>query len=308
MLMKKINLCLLLLLGSFLFQQDSLFAQEKKIEVKGKITGTDSQPLEGVSVSVKGQAEGAVTNKNGQYSIQVANGKATLSFSFVGYGTHQEALNGRTLLNVSLVAEVKSGEEVVVIGYQSIKRKNLLASVSSVSAKDLKDVPINSAAEALNGRLAGVTASTAEGSPDAEVRVRIRGGMSITGDNSPLYIVDGVQVENGLSALSPQNIQTIDVLKDAAATAIYGARGANGVIVITTKSGRPGKLQLSYNGFVGVKNLARKLQVLDPYDYVVYQSERSRGSSTDSATFTKNFGTTWDTLNNYKNVPVVDWQ
>lgn len=121
----------------------------------------------------------------------------------------------------------------------------------------MKDIPINSAAEALNGRLAGVTATTAEGSPDAEIRIRVRGGMSITGDNSPLYIVDGVQVENGLSTISPQDIQSIDVLKDAAATAIYGARGANGVIVITTKSGKPGKLIVSYNGFVGVKVLAK---------------------------------------------------
>jgi len=141
-----------------------------------------------------------------------------------------------------------------------------------------------------------------------DVRVRVRGGMSITGDNSPLYIVDGVQVENGLSAIAPQNIQTIDVLKDAAATAIYGARGANGVIVITTKRGKPGKLQVSYNGFVGVKQLARKLGVLTPADYVLYQSERSRGSSTDSLNFIKNFGTTWDTLKNYNNVGVVDWQ
>src|SRR5690606_12836407 len=141
---------------------------------------------------------------------------------------------------------------------------------------------------------AGVTATTAEGSPDAEVRIRVRGGMSITGDNSPLYIVDGVQMENALSTLSPQDIQSIDVLKDAAATAIYGARGGNGVIVITTKSGRPGRTVVSYNGFVGVKYLPKKLGVLDPYDFVVYQSERSRGSDQDSTSFTENFGTTWD--------------
>jgi TonB-dependent SusC/RagA subfamily outer membrane receptor len=132
--------------------------------------------------------------------------------------------------------------------------------------------------------------------------------MSITGDNSPLYIVDGVQVENGLSTISPQDIQSIDVLKDAAATAIYGARGANGVIVITTKSGKPGRLIVSYNGFVGVKELAKRLDVFNPYDFVKYQWERSRSSSTDSASFARNFGTTWDTLQNYKNVDAVDWQ
>ncbi len=308
MLMKKVHLgvCLLAILCLMVSQ---LAAQDKKFEVKGTVTSSDNQPLEGVSITVKGSAQSAtVSDKNGQYRILVDNNIVTLSFSYVGYAARQEAVNGRATLNVSMTAEAKESEEVVVIGYQTIKRKNLLAAVSSVGAKDLKDIPVNSAAEALNGRLAGVTATTAEGSPDADVRVRIRGGMSITGDNSPLYIVDGVQVENGLSALSPQNIQTIDVLKDAAATAIYGARGANGVIVITTKSGRAGKLSVSYNGFIGFKKLAKKLDVLSPYDYVIYQSERSRGSSTDSTTFTKNFGTTWDTLNNYKNVPAIDWQ
>jgi len=114
--------------------------------------------------------------------------------------------------------------------------------------------------------------------------------MSITGDNSPLFIIDGMQVDNGLNYISPQDIQSIDVLKDAAATAIYGARGANGVIIVTTKSGKAGKVKVSYNGYVGVKELANKLDVMSPYEYVFYQSERSRGSSTDSSTFTNNFG------------------
>src|SRR5215217_2181890 len=171
----------------------------------------------------------------------------------------QEALSGvtKTEIDVTLNSVSTALSDVVVIGYQTVRRKDLLASVSSVSARDLKDIPINSAAEALNGRLAGVTATTAEGSPDAQIRIRVRGGMSITGDNNPLYIVDGVQVENGLSTISPQDIQTIDVLKDAAATAIYGARGGNGVIIITTKSGRPGRLTVNYNGYVGVKSLRK---------------------------------------------------
>lgn len=308
MLMKKINLCYLLLLGFLLIQSENLLAQDKKFEVKGRVTSADNKPLEGVNVRVVGGVSGTATNQNGQYRILVESGKVSLIFSYVGYGTKTVAVDNKNAIDISLAVEVKESEEVVVIGYQTIKRKNLLASVSSVSAKDLRDIPVNSAAEALNGRLAGVTATTAEGSPDADVRVRIRGGMSITGDNSPLYIVDGVQVENGLSSLSPQNIQTIDVLKDAAATAIYGARGANGVIVITTKSGRSGRMLVSYNGFVGTKYLANKLAVLNPYDYVLYQSERSRGSSTDSTTFLKNFGTTWDTLNVYKKVAPVDWQ
>jgi TonB-dependent SusC/RagA subfamily outer membrane receptor len=162
-----------------------------------------------------------------------------LVFSSTSFISQEAAIADKSVIDVELTPDIKSIGDVVVIGYQTIRRKDLLASVSSISAKDLKDIPINSAAEALNGRLAGVTATTAEGSPDANVRIRVRGGMSITGDNSPLYIVDGIQVENGLNVISPQAIQSIDVLKDAAATAIYGARGANGVIVITTKSGKP---------------------------------------------------------------------
>ncbi|MBU6262211.1 MAG: TonB-dependent receptor [Bacteroidetes bacterium] len=306
--MKSVCLCLLLVAGLLSLHPNLSFAQGGKLEVKGKVT-SNNLPLEGVSVTVKGGKEaGTVTDKNGQFKIVLQDGKSSLTFSYVGYAEQTIAVNNKSTLNVSLVSTAAETEEVVVIGYQTVKRKNVLASVASVTAKDLKDIPVNSAAEALNGRLAGVTATTAEGSPDADVRVRVRGGMSITGDNSPLYIVDGIQVENGLSALSPQNIQSIDVLKDAAATAIYGARGANGVIVITTKRGKPGKLQVSYNGFVGVKVLANKLSVLSPYEYVLYQSERSRGSSTDSLTFLKNFGSNWDTLNRYRFANPVDWQ
>ena len=306
--MKSVCLCLLIMAGLLSLHPNLSFAQGGKLEVKGKVT-SNNLPLEGVSVTVKGGKEaGTVTDKNGQFKIVLQDGKSSLTFSYVGYAEQTIAVNNKSTLNVSLVSTAAETEEVVVIGYQTVKRKNVLASIASVSAKDLKDVPVNSAAEALNGRLAGVTATTAEGSPDADVRVRVRGGMSITGDNSPLYIVDGIQVENGLSAIAPQNIQTIDVLKDAAATAIYGARGANGVIVITTKRGKPGKLQVSYNGFVGVKVLASKLNVLSPYEYVLYQSERSRGSSTDSLTFLKNFGSNWDTLNRYRFANPVDWQ
>jgi TonB-dependent starch-binding outer membrane protein SusC len=301
---KTTGICLLILTLICPFSQ--AFAQGK--QVTGTVTSSDNkQPAVGVTVFEKGTRNSTVTDAQGNYRITVKD-NATLVFTSASFTKYEIKVEGKSSLNVELIAEVKALEDVVVIGYQTVRKKDLLASVSSVSAKDLKDIPINSAAEALNGRLAGVTATTSEGSPDADIRIRVRGGMSITGDNSPLYIVDGVQVENGLSTLSPQDIQSIDVLKDAAATAIYGARGANGVIVITTKTGKPGRLIVGYNGFVGVKSLAKELKVLSPYDYVIYQSERYRGSTTDSTSFAKNFGTTWDTLSNYKNVDAVDWQ
>lgn len=279
-------------------------------QITGTVTSeTTNEVLPGVTISIKGGNAIGTSNTEGKFSVQIpSTGRVVLVVSSVGYTTQEITVGTSNTLQIRLVASAGSLDDVVVIGYQTVRRRDVLASVSSIGAKDLKDVPINSAAEALNGRLAGVTATTSEGSPDADVRIRIRGGMSITGDNSPLYIVDGVQVENALSTVSPQDIQSIDVLKDAAATAIYGARGANGVIVITTKSGRPGRPQVSYNGFVGVRNLARKLDVLSPYEFVVFQAERSRGSGTDSLSFTQNYGTTWDTLNVYKDIDEVDWQ
>ena len=283
-----------------------IWAQNKN--VTGQVTDEAGAPLEGVSVIIKGNSKGTQTNKEGKFVISIPASGSVVNFSYIGYKSVTKSVNSSDVILVKLEKNNANLDEVVVIGYQSIKRKDLLASVASVSAKDLKDIPVNSAAEALNGRLAGVTASTAEGSPDAAIRIRVRGGMSITSDNSPLYIVDGVQVENGLSAIAPQDIQSIDVLKDAAATAIYGARGGNGVILITTKGGRKGKMQVSYNGFYGVKELSKRLDVLSPFDYVFYQSERSRGNSVDSLAFLKNFGTTWDTLGNYRNMSPVNWQ
>ncbi len=302
--MKRLICLLVLFLGLF------SFAKAQTVQVKGSVSDSSGAGLPGVSVMVKNTKKGTQTDSKGNFSMSVTapSGKVSLVFSSTNFKSQTISTDGKSSVNVVLERDVAQIEDVVVIGYQTVRRKDLLASVSSIGAKELKDVPINSAAEALNGRLAGVTATTAEGSPDAEVRVRVRGGMSITGDNSPLYIVDGVQVENALNVISPQDIQTIDVLKDAAATAIYGARGANGVIVISTKSGKPGKVKVSYNGFVGVKVLPKTLDVLSPYDYVIYQSERSRGSNTDSTNFTQNFGTTWDTLNVYKNKPFLDWQ
>ena len=301
--MKKFVISYLLLIAFHL----SLFSQNRPLT--GKVTDNTGAPLPGVSVLVKGSKAGIQTNASGNFSITVqAAGKVALVFSHTGYKAATIISDGSAPVSVQMEKDISSLEDVVVIGYQSVKRKDLLASVSSVNARDLKDIPINSAAEALNGRLAGVTATTAEGSPDAQIRIRVRGGMSITGDNSPLFIVDGIQVENALTTISPQDIQSIDVLKDAAATAIYGARGANGVFVITTKSGRPGRLMVSYNGFIGIKKIPKTLAVMSPYDFVIYQSERSRGSSTDSLTFLKNFGTSWDTLQNYKNVEPVSYQ
>ena len=286
---------------------NQLFAQSKQIA--GTVTSSEgNQPVQGVTVTVRGTKNSVATDANGQYKITV-DGKATaLVFSSVSFISSEAPINGRTVIDVTLLPQVTTGQDVVVVGYSSIKRKDLTGSVSSISSKQLKDIPLSSAAEALQGKLAGVTATASEGGPGADIIIRVRGGGSITQDNSPLYIVDGIQVERALDVISPQDIASIDVLKDASTTAIYGARAANGVIIITTKSGKPGKTQITYNGSAGWRELPTTMDVLSPYDFVVWQYERSRGSIPDSTSFAQTYGTTWDTLANYKNIPPVNWQ
>jgi TonB-linked SusC/RagA family outer membrane protein len=283
-----------------------LLAAQTRV-IKGKVLDEAGQPLAGVSIIPAGSKTGTQTDKDGAFSISVK-GDPVLLFSFVGYKAQTVNTVGVETLTITMEPAATSGDEVVVIGYATVKRKDLTASVSSVGAKQLKDIPINSAAQALAGRLAGVQITGTEGTPNAEVLIRVRGGGSITQDNSPLYIIDGVQVENALNVISPQDIETVDVLKDASATAIYGARGANGVVIITTKGGKNQKTTISYNGLFGFNKVANKLKVMNPYEFVTYQWERSRGNATDSSNFARQYGTTWDTLQNFKNVPFIDWQ
>jgi TonB-linked SusC/RagA family outer membrane protein len=279
------------------------FAQTKT--VKGKVTDESGAAIAGANVIPSNTKSGTQTDAGGNFSITVT-GNPTLNISSVGFKSKSVSSSG-TDISVSLERIITSNDEVVIIGYQSVRRGDLVNSVSSVTARDIKDVPINSTAEALTGRLAGVQITTSEGSPDAAATIRVRGGGSITQDNSPLYVVDGIQVENALSVLAPQDIQSIDVLKDASATSIYGARGANGVVIITTKSGRNMKPLVTYNGLTGVRRLANKLEVMNPYDFVMYQYQRSRASQADRNAFLSTYGI-FEDIELYKNAPFVDWQ
>lgn len=296
----------MLLFTCFILLSVISFAQTKT--VKGKVTDENGVAISGVTVSPRGSRQGTQTGTDGNFTISVPANTSTLTLSYVGFSTQQVSISGKDNITVTLQRAISREDEVVVVGYQSIKRKDLTGSVSSVGAKDLKDIPLSSAAEALQGRMAGVQAIASEGGPGADIIIRVRGGGSITQDNNPLFIVDGVQVENALSIIPPQDIATIDVLKDASTTAIYGARGANGVVIITTKGGRSGKTQITYNGSFGARKLSERMDVLSPYDFVRWQYERSRGVAADSASFAQTYGTTWDTLSNYKNVTPINWQ
>lgn len=201
-------------------------------------------------------------------------------------------------------------DEVVLVGYTRVSKKDVTNAVSSVKGEAIKDMPSNNAAEAIQGRMAGVQVSLSEGSPGADVDIVVRGGNSITGSNAPLYIVDGVQMDNALTILSPKEIQSIEVLKDASSTSIYGARGANGVVLITTKGGRKrAKTSINYNGFLGVRSIQNTIDVLDPYQYVLYQYElyNRGGVQTDIDLFKNRYGTYAD-LEKYKTIKRRDWQ
>ncbi len=303
--MKKILLQTLLLLCCCA----SLWAQTRT--VTGKVVDKDDQILVGVTITIKGTQTQVITDAGGKFKINIpTTGNTTLVASYIGsksvelsVGDKKEILFEMNQDDESTLAEV----QVINIGYGKVSKDAITGAVSSVSAKDLKDFPVATAAEALAGKLAGVSVVTSEGKPGAEITVRVRAGSSITQDNSPLYIVDGVQLENALSVVSPQEIESIDVLKDVASTAIYGARGANGVVLITTKAGRNSRTVVSLSTYAGVRQITNVLDVMKPYDFVMYQYQLYNGSIADREAFVKRFGAYSD-LDIYKNVPFTDWQ
>ncbi|MFC6998926.1 SusC/RagA family TonB-linked outer membrane protein [Rufibacter roseus] len=303
-LLKKIRYLLVL---PFLFAT-VLGAFAQSVTITGKVTDEKGEGLPGVTVLLKGTTTASATDVEGNYTLSVPSAAGTLVFSYIGFMPQEVAINGRTTVNVSLASDAKLIDEVVVVGYQTVTRKELTSSVSSVNAKQLQDIPVSTAGDALAGRLAGVQVTSSEGQPGAEISIRVRGGTSITGDNSPLYIVDGIQVENALNFLSPQEIQSIDVLKDAASTSIYGARGANGVVVITTKGGKEMPTQITYNAFAGVRSIVNKLDVLNPHEFALYQYEVHDLRGADARnTFRDRYGR-WEDLDIYRNMPARDWQ
>jgi TonB-linked SusC/RagA family outer membrane protein len=281
------------------------FTSMAQVKITGTVIGEDSEGVPGVTVRVKGGTAAVQTNVDGKYEI-TAPQTGTLVFSFVGMETQEVAINSRSIVNVTLLNDSNTLDEVVVsIGYGSVRKKDLTGSVASISSDKLAAVPVSSPLEAIAGRLAGVQISPTEGSPDAEMKIRVRGGGSITGDNTPLFIVDGFPVSS-ISDIAASDIESIDVLKDASSTAIYGARGANGVIIVNTKSGKAGKVSVSVNSFGGFRNLADKLDVLSPYDYTLWQYERALLDN-DLTRYTRYFGNFQD-MDLYQNVTPNDWQ
>lgn len=261
----------------------SLSVSAQTITATGNVKDATGDPIIGASIVEKGNtSNGTITNLDGDFSLKVP-ANATLIVSYIGMKTQEIAIKGKNKIDVTLSDDTKALDEVVVIGYGTAKRKDITGSVATVSSEVLSAVPVASATEALQGKMAGVQITTTEGSPDAEMKIRVRGGGSITGDNTPLFIVDGFPVES-ISDIPASDIEDMTVLKDASSTAIYGSRGANGVILVTTKSGKEGKLSVSYNTYYSWKKMAKTLETLSATDYVKWQREYAllRGNESKS--------------------------
>ena len=278
-----------------------------RAQITGQVFDSMNEPVIGATVVEKGNAKNAaVTDFDGNFKIKVASGKK-LVITYVGMKTKEvSAVNG---MKIVMEDNTDQLDELVVIGYTSKARKDLTGSVGSVAGIKLAQVPVTSAAVALQGKISGVQVTTVDGQPGADVNIRVRGGTSITQSNEPLYIVDGFQVSN-INDIPPSDIASIDVLKDASLTAIYGAKGGNGVVVVTTKSAAAGKVSVSFNGNLSISSLARKLDLMNAQEFANYQYQwhACNGTRSSNAKFFKaNFGNPYD-LDMYSTLPSHDWQ
>ncbi len=264
---------------SVAIDDESVTAQQT---VTGKITDENGEGLPGATIQEKGTSNGTITDVNGSYSLTVPQ-NAVLTISFVGYEMQEVALNGRSVIDSQLDPDVSALDEVVVIGYGSMKKSDLTGAISSVSAEELQETRVGNVLDQAQGRLAGVDIVRNNGSPGSPLQIRIRGNRSISAGNEPLYVIDGIPTTQDINDFSPSDIESLEVLKDASAVAIYGSRGANGVILITTKRGKSGKGQIEYNGYYGVKSAIENMDIMNADQFVEYVRVANGLSKTDNS-------------------------
>ena len=286
-------------------------ANAQNLTVSGTVVDGTDEPMIGATVQVDGTKNIVVTDIDGNFTLKNVAKNATLVVSYIGYKTEKIAVERpRPTFRVVLSEDSESLDEVVVIGYGGTRaRRDLTGSVGSVSGTKLAAVPVTSAAVALQGKVAGVQVTTVDGQPGADINIRVRGATSVTQSNDPLYIVDGFQTDN-INDIPPSDIQSIDILKDASLTAIYGAKGGNGVVIVTTKSAQEGKTQVSFNAQGSVSHISKKLDLMDSYDFVNYQWDYATGHSTrntQTRLFRYNFGNPQD-MDLYRQARTHDWQ
>ena len=292
-------------LGLILFSVSFVLAQ---VLVKGTVKDNLGEGVPGASVQVKGTSQGTITDLDGKFALNVPNKNAILVISFIGYTTIEQKVDTQKPMLITLKEDTKTLDEVVVVGYQEVRKKDLTGSVAKVNMSDLLSAPTSSFDQALGGRIAGVNVSSGEGMPGGTMNIVIRGNNSLTQENSPLYVIDGFPVEDPAiaSTINSNDIETFDVLKDASATAIYGARGANGVIVITTKKGTIGKPKLTYDGNFGMQHITNTIPMMDAYEFVKLQQEMT--PTVVEGTYLQEYeGKKWS-LDDYRNIPQYNWQ
>ena len=330
------NLRILLSLFAFIllelsargYSEYTSFSKGKAVEkvITGKITSEAGEALPGVSVVVKGTTTGTVSDVNGMYSITVPDVAEILVFSYVGYIPEEVEIGNKTTINIMLSEDIKSLGEVVVIGYGTQKKSDLTGSVSSVKSEELKAVPATSLDQALQGRAAGVQVTQLSGKPGAETSIRIRGTSSILAGNEPLYVIDGMLVSSdggdmstgvnlgprigALASINPSDIESIEILKDASATAIYGSRGTNGVVLITTKRGRAGKANISFESYYGIQQISNKVEVLNAEQFGNLVNEANiNANETPKYVNPKNLGAGTDWQEElFRTAPIANYQ
>ncbi|MBR3064560.1 MAG: TonB-dependent receptor [Bacteroidales bacterium] len=276
--------------------------------ITGVVTDETGEPLIGAGVMVEGTQIGTITGIDGDYSLTVPADAVNLVFSYIGFSNQVVPIDGRTKIDIVMAADQTFLDEVVVVGYATVKRRDLLGSVSSVNSDKIAEQPVTTVSQALSGKMAGVSVVTTEGDPDADIKIRVRGGGSITQDNSPLYIVDGFPVES-INDISSSEIASIDVLKDAFSTAIYGSRGANGVVIVTTKSADKGeRVSVKVNAYYGRKQMANRgaIVAMNPENYVKFQYELATIRNNTSTYYEPFFGT-FDDMDLYTGLVGNNW-
>lgn len=277
-----------------------------EIQISGTVTDTMGEALPGVSVVVKNRSTGTVTDQNGAFRLRT-DANATLTFNYIGFVSQEVVVNGQTTINVRLKSSVSDLQDVVVVGYGIVKKGDVTGSVGKVDLSDAQKAPVRSFDEFLAGRVAGLQVSSVDGQPGSPVNIVIRGNNSITQDNSPLIVIDGFPTENpDLNMINPDDIESIEILKDASATAIYGSRGANGVMMVTTKKGKVGAPVLNFNTYYGTQRTIKQLELMNPYEFVNYQIERYP-SLTDTLAPSALY-LNGRTLDDYRAEKGIDWQ
>ena len=292
-------------LGLILFSVSFVLAQ---VLVKGTVKDNLGEGVPGASVQVKGTSQGTITDLNGKFAFSVPNKNAILVISFIGYVTVEQKVDTQKPMVITLREDTKTLDEVVVVGYQEVRKRDLTGSVAKANMNDVLTAPVASFDQALGGRIAGVNVTSGEGMPGGTMNIVIRGNNSLTQENSPLFVIDGFPVEDtsASSTLNPSDIESIDFLKDASATAIYGARGANGVVIVTTKKGKVGRAQLTYDGSFGVQHITRTIPMMDAYEFVKLQNEMY--PTVVAGSYLMNYeGRQW-TLEDYRNIDQYNWQ